>query len=74
MGLKSIVSKHRDRTYTPGKCRHWMKTKNPAHPAYSRVTFASTCSRAFTPLTLAALKNNELRKAAMASAGLKPAG
>jgi len=21
----------------PGKCRHWVKTKNPAHPAYSQV-------------------------------------
>ena len=37
MGLEGIVSKHRDRAYTPGKCRHWVKTKNPAHPACSRV-------------------------------------
>jgi bifunctional non-homologous end joining protein LigD len=37
MGLEGIVSKHRDRAYTPGECRHWVKTKNPAHPAYSRV-------------------------------------
>ena len=37
MGLEGIVSKRRDRAYTPGKCEHWMKTKNPAHPAYSRV-------------------------------------
>jgi bifunctional non-homologous end joining protein LigD len=37
MGLEGIVSKHRDRADTPGKCRHWVKTKNPAHPAYSRV-------------------------------------
>jgi ATP-dependent DNA ligase len=38
MGLEGIVSKHRDRAYTPGKCTHfWVKTKNPAHPAYSRV-------------------------------------
>jgi bifunctional non-homologous end joining protein LigD len=49
MGLEGIVSKRRHSAYTPGKCRHWVKTKNPAHPAYSRVTFASTCSRAFTP-------------------------
>jgi ATP-dependent DNA ligase len=34
---EGIVSKRRDRAYTPGKCRHWVKTKNPAHPAYSRV-------------------------------------
>ena len=37
MGLEGIVSKRRDRAYTPGKCRHWVKTKNPAHPAYSGV-------------------------------------
>jgi ATP-dependent DNA ligase len=37
MGLEGIVSKRRDRAYTPGKCGHWVKTKNPAHPAYSRV-------------------------------------
>ena len=37
MGLEGIVSKRRDRAYTPGKCGHWVKTKNPAHPAYNRV-------------------------------------
>ena len=37
MGLEGMVSKHRDRAYTPGKCRHWVKTKNPAHPPYGRV-------------------------------------
>ena len=37
MGLEGIVSKRCDSAYAPGKCRHWVKTKNPAHPAYSRV-------------------------------------
>src|SRR6516165_7617451 len=37
MCLEGIVSKRRDCDYAPGKCRHWVKTKNPAHPAYSRV-------------------------------------
>jgi bifunctional non-homologous end joining protein LigD len=37
MGLEGIVSKRRDSAYTPGKCTHWVKTQNPAHPAYSRV-------------------------------------
>jgi len=37
MGLEGIVLKRRDSAYTPGKCWHWAKTKNPAHPAYSRV-------------------------------------
>ena len=35
--LEGIVSKRRDCAYATGKCRHWVKTKNPAHPAYSRV-------------------------------------
>jgi bifunctional non-homologous end joining protein LigD len=37
MGLEGIVSKHLDRAYGAGRCRHWIKIKNPAHPAYSRV-------------------------------------
>jgi bifunctional non-homologous end joining protein LigD len=37
MGLEGIVSKHLDRAYGAGKCKHWIKVKNPAHPAYSRV-------------------------------------
>jgi ATP-dependent DNA ligase len=35
MGLEGIVSKRRDCAYAAGKCRRWVKTKNPAHPAYS---------------------------------------
>ena len=30
MGLEGIVSKRRDCAYAPGKCRHWVKTKNRA--------------------------------------------
>jgi bifunctional non-homologous end joining protein LigD len=37
MGFEGIVSKRRDRSYDAGKCKHWIKVKNPAHPAYSRV-------------------------------------
>jgi bifunctional non-homologous end joining protein LigD len=37
MGLEGIVSKRLDRAYGAGKCSHWIKIKNPAHPAYSRV-------------------------------------
>jgi bifunctional non-homologous end joining protein LigD len=37
MGLEGIVSKRLDRAYGAGRCRHWIKNKNPAHPAYSRV-------------------------------------
>jgi bifunctional non-homologous end joining protein LigD len=37
MGLEGIVSKHLDRPYDAGRCKHWVKVKNPAHPAYNRV-------------------------------------
>jgi bifunctional non-homologous end joining protein LigD len=37
MNLEGIVSKRLDRAYDAGRCAHWVKIKNPAHPAYSRV-------------------------------------
>jgi ATP-dependent DNA ligase len=37
MGLEGIASKRLDRSYSSGRCRHWIKVKNRAHPAYSRV-------------------------------------
>ncbi|WP_225132905.1 RNA ligase family protein [Bradyrhizobium yuanmingense] len=37
MGLEGLVSKHADRAYSPGRCTHWIKNKNPKHPAYTRV-------------------------------------
>jgi bifunctional non-homologous end joining protein LigD len=37
MGLEGIVSKRLDRTHGAGRCKHWLKVKNRAHPAYSRV-------------------------------------
>ncbi len=38
MGLEGMVSKHRDRAYhRPGRCDHWIKNKNPQHPAFPRV-------------------------------------
>jgi hypothetical protein len=36
-GLEGIVSERLDRAYGGGKCAHWPKIKNPAHPAYNRV-------------------------------------
>jgi bifunctional non-homologous end joining protein LigD len=33
MGLESIVAKRRDSRYRSGRCREWIKIKNPAHPA-----------------------------------------
>jgi ATP-dependent DNA ligase len=37
MGLEGVVSKHRERAYRGGRCPHWIKNKNRAHPAMSRV-------------------------------------
>ena len=37
MGLEGLVSKHRERVYGTGRCTHWLKVKNPKHPAYRRV-------------------------------------
>lgn len=37
MGLEGLVSKDSGRGYTAGRCSHWIKVKNPAHPAMKRV-------------------------------------
>lgn len=37
LGLEGLVSKHRERAYGAGRCKHWQKVKNPKHPAYRRV-------------------------------------
>ena len=37
MGLEGLVSKRRDRPYQAGRSKHWLKIKNRAHPAMSRV-------------------------------------
>ena len=37
MGLEGLVWKHRESPYRAGRFRHWIKVKNRAHPAYSRV-------------------------------------
>jgi bifunctional non-homologous end joining protein LigD len=44
MGLEGIVSKRLDRAYGAGRCKHWLKTKNPAHPAYNRVRDMRYCA------------------------------
>ncbi|GEC52224.1 bifunctional non-homologous end joining protein LigD [Bradyrhizobium japonicum] len=36
-GLEGIVSKQLERSYKPGRCDHWIKSKNPDHPAFRRV-------------------------------------
>lgn len=36
MGLEGMVSKHRERPYRAGRQPHWIKVKNPDHPAMRR--------------------------------------
>ena len=36
-GLEGLVSKHRERVYRAGAAPHWIKVKNPKHPAMNRV-------------------------------------
>ena len=37
LGLEGIVSKRRDLPYRSGRCRDWIKVKNPASPAVLRI-------------------------------------
>ncbi|MDI3559554.1 RNA ligase family protein [Bradyrhizobium sp. Arg816] len=37
MGLEGLVSKRKDRRYGAGRSRDWIKVKNRAHPAFTRV-------------------------------------
>ena len=37
VGLEGLVSKHRDSLYRGGRSPRWIKVKNRAHPAFSRV-------------------------------------
>ena len=36
LGLEGIVSKRKDLHYISGRCRHWIKSKNPNAPAVKR--------------------------------------
>ena len=36
-GFEGLVSKRSDQPYRGGRCLHWIKVKNRAHPAYRRV-------------------------------------
>jgi len=37
LGAEGIVAKRRDRPYTSGRCADWVKVKNPAAPATTRI-------------------------------------
>jgi ATP-dependent DNA ligase len=36
LGLEGIVSKRLGSPYRSGRSRHWLKSKNPKHPAVKR--------------------------------------
>jgi bifunctional non-homologous end joining protein LigD len=36
LGFEGIVSKRLDSPYVSGRSRHWIKSKNPQHPAVKR--------------------------------------
>jgi hypothetical protein len=45
MGLEGIVAKRRDSRYRSGRCREWIKIKNPAHPAIERAMLIALSQR-----------------------------
>ena len=45
MGLEGIVAKRRDSRYHSGRCRDWIKIKNPAHPAIERAMLIALSKR-----------------------------
>jgi ATP-dependent DNA ligase len=45
MGLEGIVAKRRDGRYRSGRCREWIKIKNPAHPAIERAMLIALSKR-----------------------------
>ena len=44
-GLEGIVAKRRDSRYRSGRCREWIKVKNPAHPAIERAMLIALSKR-----------------------------
>ena len=44
-GLEGIVAKHRNSRYRSGRCREWIKVKNPAHPAIERAMLIALSKR-----------------------------
>ena len=45
VGLEGIVAKRRDSRYRSGRCREWIKIKNPAHPAIERAMLIALSKR-----------------------------
>ena len=49
LGLEGIVSKRRDLPYRSGRCKAWVKTKNPAHASVLRIEQGTWWQRHATP-------------------------
>jgi hypothetical protein len=60
-GLEGLVSKHRERAYRAGAAPHWIKVKNPAHPAMNRVKDAHGLGLDLSPSKMMR-RRNTLRK------------
>ena len=45
VGLEGIVAKRRNGHYHTGRCREWIKIKNPAHPAIERAMLIALSKR-----------------------------
>jgi ATP-dependent DNA ligase len=45
MGLEGIVAKRRDSRYRSGRCREWIKIKNPTHAAIERAMLIGLSKR-----------------------------
>jgi ATP-dependent DNA ligase len=41
----TIIAKRRDSHYRSGRCREWIKIKNPAHPAIERAMLIALSKR-----------------------------
>jgi bifunctional non-homologous end joining protein LigD len=52
MGLEGIVAKRRDSRYRSGRCRDWIKIKNPAHAAIERDADRLERTASTTPVSL----------------------
>ena len=45
LGLEGVVAKRIDSRYRPGRCRDWIKVKDPAHPAIERAMLIALSKR-----------------------------
>ena len=58
-GQEGIVAKRRDSRFRSGRCREWIKIKNPAHPAIERAMLIALSKRGGSKITVT--KSDPLR-------------